>query len=506
MKLFIHKIELLKKDLKEEGFMFAFGRVVNFLIRPIKKIIGRSWLLIEFFYGTLPNLRQKVPFLRLNSGIVTFPQSKLVKEMRKFWYGNIQGDFDLEGEKISRKDIFVYGGPNPKFTCPVCQKAEWLSRVRQKNLFVPHDCSQGKECEGLCKKQGDEMWTNFHQNFDFSIGCDSNLPAPKCLFIGSENKYVLGANLYFHFQNPASNSLMHVLRRRLAYTCQVDVVSNSVGINWGNYDFVFLYLDGYVQKFPYPPIPLIVYAHDFGSKRRDTTQWMIDWLKPDVLLTPCPTQWKEYFKLSSKTKIVFYPFFNSLFFSRPNLEKKRIDLLAIGNTDSWVNEPRNILDKQISQLNNRYKIEFSHRIGIFFTIWNGPVYYLDPEIKSPVYYLNKWSEYLGSAKYVIFGRCQISNLVMKHYETLGSGTVPIFPEVPDLKLLGIKPFEHYIPLSEVEGNNEKLAYYLDNYEKYKHIAENAVNWYKNVSDKMIFCDFENLIRETTNNKYSKRLV
>ncbi|MFH1582612.1 MAG: hypothetical protein ABIA08_02545 [bacterium] len=507
MKLFVHKIELLKKDLKEAGLKFAFGRIVNFLLRPLYRLINRNQMLIEFCYSTLPNLKQKLPLFQVDSGMIKLPKSELIKEVRKFWYSNIPGDFDLNGEKISRKDIFTYGGPNPKFTCPVCQKSEWLSRVRQKNLFIPHNCSQVRECEDMCKKQGDELWTNFHQNFDFSIGCDSNLPAPRCLFIGAENKYVVGGNLYSHFQNPASNSLMHVLRRRLAYTCQVDVVSYPIEINWGNYDFVFLFLDGYARKFPRPPVPLIVYGHDFGpSNHRGAIQWMIDWLKPDILLAPCPIQWKEYFKLSPQTEIVFYPFFDSLFFARPNLNEKKLDLLAIGNIESLVNEPRAILSKQISKLSDRYKIEFSHQIGVFFTVWKGPVYYSDPKTKSSVRYLNKWSEYLGTAKYVIFGRCQISNLVMKHYETLGSGAIPIFPEVQDLRLLGVKPFEHYIPLSEVEGNNEKLVYYLDNYEKYKYIAENAVNWYKKNSDKMIFNDFEDLIKKTTKNKYSKRLI
>ena len=38
------------------------------------------------------------------------------------------------------------------------------------------------------------------------------------------------------------------------------------------------------------------------------------------------------------------------------------------------------------------------------------------------------------------------------------------------------------------------------------IAENAVTWYKKNSDKMLFEDFENLIREITDYKYPKRLI
>jgi hypothetical protein len=89
---------------------------------------------------------------------------------------------------------------------------------------------------------------------------------------------------------------------------------------------------------------------------------------------------------------------------------------------------------------------------------------------------------------------------------LGSGAIPIFPEVPDLKLLGVKPFEHYIPLSEIEDNPERLTYFLDHYNDFKYIAQNAVDWYKKVSDKMTFNDFENLIREITVFQFPQRLI
>jgi len=113
---------------------------------------------------------------------------------------------------------------------------------------------------------------------------------------------------------------------------------------------------------------------------------------------------------------------------------------------------------------------------------------------------------LGSAKYTIFGRMKYPILVWKYYETLGSGAIPIFPEVPDLKLLGVKPFEHYIPLSKIEGDSERLKYFLDNYDKYKYIAENAVRWYEQNENKLLFGDFEEVIRELTNYKYPKRLI
>jgi hypothetical protein len=502
---FSHKIYVLKRDLKEKGVGFTFKRIILFLFRPFYYLVKRNKILVEFFYGTLPKLRQKLPVFKIDSGFLKFPKSDLVERVRYFWYANIPGDFDLDGEKISRRDIFVYGGPNPKFTCPICQKSEWLSRIRQKNLFQPHNCPQAKECETLCSRQGDELWTNFHQNFDFSIGCDPNLPAPKCLCVLPEDKNNEAGGFYLRFQNPGCDQWMLVFRRRLAYACQVDVVSYPTSINWNNYDFVFVTNTGSNKKFPRPPIPVIMYGHDFWPLEDKGFQWVIDWLKPEILLTPYPTQWKEYFKLPPKTTVVFYPFFDSLFFARPNLNKKKFDLLVIGSITSSVYKERISLNEKIRKFIKKYKIEFSQILPRAAS-WRGKTQREDPVTKSPIYYLNKWSEYLGSARYVIFGRMKFSILVSKYYEVLGSGAIPIFPEVPDLKLLGVKPFEHYIPLSEIENNPERLIYFLDHYNDFKHIAQNAVDWYKKVSDKMIFEDFEELVRRVTNYRYPKRQI
>lgn len=496
-----YKFYILKEDLREKGLIFVFKRIIFYLLRPFTNLMNRSYFLVNMRYGVFPKLRQNLPFCRPSNRIIRFPQSELVQELRKFWYHNVPGNFDLDEEKISRKDIFTYGGPNPKFTCPICQKSEWLSRVRQKDLFISHSCPQADECEDLCTKQGDELWTHYHQNFNFLMGCDPQLPAPKCLYIRT-----VPDEVYSSFPTPFCDQGTLVAVRRFAYTCQIDMVQKPININWSNYDFLFMTNEGYNQKFHRPNIPIILSGHDFWPLEDKGFQWVIDWVKPDVFLTSYPTQWKENFKIPPQTKIVFYPLFPSLFFTRSNLDDKKLDLLVIGATATSIYEPRRRLSKQISQLTNHYKIEFSHRVGALGASWRGPVYYVDPITKSPVSYLNKWSEYLASAKYVIFGRMKYPILGWKYYETLGSGAIPIFPEVPDLKLLGVKPFEHYIPLSEIEGNNERLSYFLDHYEDLKYIAENAVNWYKENSDKMLFEDFENLIREITQYKYPKRLI
>lgn len=477
------------------GVIWTLKLFLSFFFRPIENLIQKNEFLLNLRYGFLPNLISS--FYEPKPRVLKITSTQLMERVREFWYSNIPGDFDLGGEKISRRDIFIYGGPNPEFTCKICQKYEWLSRIRQKNLFLPHSCPYSKKCEDLCKKQGNELWTHYHQNFDFSIGCNFNLNTPKGLF--------LIPNFSYRNLTPRCDLGFLVSLRRFAYAFQRDIIKRPVNIDWQKYDFLWVFIDLFGQKFSRPNIPVILYGHDFWPVPNRLYQWVIDWIKPDVFLTSYPSQWKQCFKFPSKTKVAFYPLFPSMFFTRSNLKEKTIDLLVIGAISSSVYKSRIELDRQISQLINKYRIEFSHRVGYLGSSWQGPAYYLDSKGES-LRYLNKWLEYLGLARYVIFGIHKHPILVWKYYETLGSGAIPIFPEVPDLKLLGVRPFEHYIPLSEVEGNNEKLRYYLDHYEDYKYVAQNAVEWYKSNSDKMLFEDFENLIREITNYKYPKRLI
>jgi len=494
MKNFSRRIYVLKINAREKGIKATFKKVIVFLFRPFEKLIKRNTFLLEFYYGFLLNFKKRLPFYCQKSKEIKFSQNELVKNVRRFWYSNNSGQFNLGEEKITRKDIFTYGGPNPKFSCSSCQKSEWLSRIRQKNLFSPHSCPQAKECEDLCGKQGNELWTHYHQNFDFALGYDSDLPTPKCLFLRPIVSLNSCCDLGFL-----------VGSRRLAYAFQRNIVERLNVVNWEKYDFLWMFIDSFGSKFPRPNIPVILYGHDFWPAPNKFYQWVIDWVKPDIFLTSYPSQWKEHFKFSSHTKIVFFPLFPSFFFTRSNLKSKKLDLLVIGAISASVYKPRLKLNRQVSQLDKKYKIEFSHHIGYLGTNWHGPACYSDSNGRQ-INYLNKWSEYLGSAKYVIFGRMEYPILAWKYYETLGSGAIPIFPEAPDLKLLGIRPFEHYIPLPEVEGNNEKLSYFLDHYEDFKYVAENAVKWYKENSDRMLFEDFENLIREITGYKYPKRLI
>jgi len=492
-----YRINLLKKTLKDKGIILAFKeKVIPYFLRFFTGPIKRRRFLVAIFYGFFPKIKRAIFFYR-GSGMIKWPRTGLMESVREFWYKNKAGDFLLDGDKITRKDIFVYGGPSAEFTCPICQKSEWLSRVRQKNLFISHSCKTSKRCKVLCERQGDELWTQFHQNFNFAVGCDSKLPAPKGIYVllGSKKKFTV----------TRLEPMERILRRRFAYSCQLDVAERSDKINWSNYDFLFIYHPGCFEKFPRPNIPVILFCHDFWPLENKGYQWAIDWLKPDIILTSCPEPWIEKFRIPEKTRVVFSPMFPS-FFERPNLKDKKIDLLAIGATVGPRYELRRKLNNQISQLVDRYRVELSSLVGNLAPNPEEPTEKESFFNGQRVRYLNKWSEYLAGAKYVIFGRMDYPILVGKYYETLGSGAIPIFPEISDLKYLEVKPFEHYIPLSEVENDNGKLTYFLDNYEKFKYIAENAVNWYKKNSDKMLFNDFENMIREVTGQRFPNHLI
>jgi len=293
----------------------------------------------------------------------------------------------------------------------------------------------------------------------------------------------------------------------MATIFQSDIMQEPpIGIDWSKYDFLLMFNEGAQPKFKRPDISVVLYGHDFWDTPAGY-QWVIDWAQPDVFLTSYPTQWKNNYKFPAHTKMAFYPLWPSLFLTRSNLNAKKLDLLVIGAIASPVYKDRLKLNNQIKSLGEKYRVEFSHKVGATSFLWNGPAKFIDPETNTIVRYLNKWSEYLGSAKYVIFGRMKHKILAWKYYETLGSGAIPIFPdEIPDIDRLGVRPFEHYIPLSDIENNNEKLQHYLDNYGKYKHIAENAVSWYKKNENKFLIDDFEETIRELTDYKYPKRLL
>jgi hypothetical protein len=419
----------------------------------------------------------------------------MIEAFRRFWYNNVSGEF----KDITREQIQVYGGPSRDFDkCHTCQMAEWRSRVQQRNLFPQyHKCPTSDLCAQICAKQGDDAWTNYHQDFSFELGVDPDLDAPKCVCLfgrGGNN-----ARLWERYWNDHCDQWMINLRRQLAQACQVDVVLLGKPMDWDRYDFAFYQNHGGDAPSEIP-IPLIMYGHDI-RENSDPHQRIIDQLEPEVLLTPCPTAWKALYDIPGKVR--FHCHGAGTFFARPNLGKKRWDLLVVGALGARGLEsmkPRRELDAQIRQL-KAFDVKFSHHAGHKRIDTDK----LDRKAK----YLNAWSEFLGSARYVIFGPkagIRREAVWIKTYECLGSGAITIMPSPQDLSYLGVEPYVHYIPLSDVWGDNKKLAHYLSHYDDYRHIAESAVAWHQENVDRMLFDGFESVVQEITSHRYPRRLV
>ena len=433
------------------------------------------------------------------------PHTPLTARFRKWWYGNVPEPFEVEGQQITRQEAHTYGGPNPQLNgCRTCQIQEWLSRVRQKNLYKPHNCKAGKRAKYLCARQGLELWANYHQNFWFALGIDGHLKAPRGLVLFPDPSKPRLWKRYFTY---CCDQWAIVLRRQFAQAAQIDVVKSLAGVQWKRYDFMFFQNCMGMPAFSKPPIPIIMYGHDLW---KGDLQTPLTRLKPETLLTPYPSAWKRKFAIPKGTKLRFYPLSASQFLTRPNLGAKKIDLLCIGTLGSSVYAPRRELHRQIKKLAKGMglRITTSHNAGYIRNDTEGPVMQQEPG-RYTIQYLNAWSEFLGSAKYVTFGPCAPPAhdwVLMKYCEVLGSGAIPIIPQVADLKFLGVKPYVHYIPISMIWGNNAALIHLLDNYEDYKYIAVNAVTWHQNNADKMMLDGFENLVREVTGNKYPRRLI
>jgi len=292
-------------------------------------------------------------------------------------------------------------------------------------------------------------------------------------------------------------------RRLLALTCQVDVVRSIDGLDWSDYDFVIFQNLADGLRFPKPPIPVVMIMYDLWIK---DYQSVVDHFRPQYMLTPYPQTVKDNFRLHG-ARVHFYPLHASAMFTRPNLGQKRLDLLTIGSTNGQLYGPRKQLDAQIAPLKKKFRIEFSHHHGALRNRHAGPVQYTRG--KETIYYLNKWSEHLGAARFVAFAGFSDKRyrpLFAKYYEALGSGAVPIVPQIPDLKLLGLKPMEHYIPLSRIWNDNKTLKYILKNHQKYRRLAQNAVQWHQENEKRLLFDQFESLVQEITEGRYPPRLL
>lgn len=429
-------------------------------------------------------------------------KSELMLAARKFWYDNEPETFHLDFD-IPRSSFQMYGGPSPEFDrCFRCQSQEWISRLTQSDRFIPHECPTSERARWLCSCQGNDRWTHAHQNFWYSLGCNPELNAPKCALVVGQQEF------QWHIEQ-GGNHISLNRRRCFAQAMQhnvftIDLVPTA---EWQYYDLLFIFNRKRQVLFDRPKgVPMAMWGHDMWH---GDAQNLLDWYRPEILLTSYPGPWKKNFKIPKGTTVMPYFVGASNFFTRSNVDrsKKDVGLLFIGATRGGVYDPRRELLAQLKQLPERAQFKKSVRPR------RRPARNYEPLSGNKNRYLNYYSQYIGSARFVIFGRCgrkrtrsAAEMLLPKYYECLGSGAIPIMPEVPDLAALGVKPHEHYIPLSDVEGNNEKLMHYLDNYDTYFHIAQKAVSWHAQNADRLLFDGFEDAIQQATGGRYPRRVL
>ena len=428
--------------------------------------------------------------------------SPILKDFRNYWYSDNGRDYSVgdPGSPFSYSRLWEIGGPNPLFNdCPICQNAEWISRLTGRSAPPQkHSCSTIILARESCSHQGAD-YLHRSQNYLFAAFTDDKIPAPKCLMAHSTK------GISHVWSNSADQGRM-IFVRQFAIACQYDII--EVGRQRSSrktecYDFIFTPCSS-ANYNPFPrsnKVPLLMYGHDLW-KGRKTRQAMINDLEPDIFWTPYPSSWKKHYTFPLKTQIIFRPIPAGTYLTRPNLDegKKRFDLLIIGAVSNTIYQPRKVLTSQIQKIaDSPFRIHFHNIAG------SSRSKYTESDKAADMPYLTAWSEFLGSSRYVIFDGIaeEPQPIFFKYYETLGSGAVPIFPNAPDLSLLGIEPWKHFIPVEEYRNNNEGLLKLLG--EDHSDIARNAVEWYWKNADIMLYDWFEDMIHDMIkNNPYQKR--
>jgi len=421
----------------------------------------------------------------------------LLLETRQHWFNNQPGTIRANGINITRADIQLHGGPSPEYNkCETCQSMEWASRVTQTNRWANHVCNLDNttqdKCRSSCRKQGHMQWSHCHSNYWFALGCDPTLKAPRMAVFFHERSY---NGFYEH-----GGSHVTINKRRcFAQAAQIDLhlTENFASVDWSKYDIALVHNRREMPKMEKPPVPVIMMCWD---PWKGNPQAAINYLRPEYILSPSMKLWTRLMNMPG-TKPRLYAAGQGNYFARPNMDKKCVDLVVLGALSSQHYRIRKEFNQQLESLSERYLRLHLHEPGHGHAKPDKPLSELNG-------FLNVYVNQIGRGKYAVFGPCcgEASNiLAMKTYEVLGSGAIPILPEVEDMKQLGIEPFIHYIPFSEVFNNNARLSFFIDNYKDFKHIAVSAVKWHKENADRLLFDGFENVIREATKNRFAKRV-
>lgn len=335
-------------------------------------------------------------------------------------------------------------------------------------------------------------WSQCHHNYWFALGCDPTLKAPKMAIFFHQRGYA-------EYFNHGGFHVTINKKRCFAQAAQHDIylTENFDSVDWTKYDVALIHNRREMDVMKKPPIPVVMFGWDCW---KGNPQAAINYVRPEYLISPSPQLWQNMMKMPG-TKVRLYAASEGNYFTRPNTSPKSVDLVVLGALSSRFYKPRKELNAQLESLPKRYLRLHLHEP-------NHGMAKPDKPLSERNGFLNVYINQIGRGRYSVFGPCcgdAEPVMAMKTYECLGSGSVPILPEVSDFKYLGIEPFIHYIPFSEIQNDNKRLMFFLDHYGDYKHIAESAVKWHQENADRLLFDGFENVILEATRGNFEKRV-
>ena len=433
-------------------------------------------------------------------GIERRRNSHLMLKARQHWYNNEGGPFVVDGVNVTRRQMDVHGGPDPThYRCETCQALEWTSRTTQTNRWHRHSCKNTgrlrEEVIASCKRQGSEWWTHMHSCYWYGVAHDPTLNAPKmAVFYTTERGYR-------EFWTRAGFHVNINKQRCFARACQVEpfLLSDMPRIDWKQYDLCLIHNRREVELYPRPTVPIILFCWD---PWKGNPQAALNHYQPEHVISPSPQLWLDKMTMPKHTKVWLYAAGEGNYFTHPNLEptRKCVDLVVLGALSSQHYAPRKAFQRQLESLPGRFLTLHLHEPNHGMTLPEAPL----SEYNG---FLNVYVDQIGRGRYATFGPCggeAATIMAMKTYEVLGSGAIPILPEVPDLARLGIEPGVHYIPFSEIRANNKRLAYLLGHYSDHRHIAQAAVKWHQEHADRLLFDGFENVVQAATGGKFPRR--
>ncbi len=383
--------------------------------------------------------------------------------------------------RIDRTDMIRVGGPREFTACYDCCSAEWLTRIRGANSFLPHKCgdpAHDAEARARCLNTNQPEWTHLKRHYNFTLGLTPDLPGYKILFVVPEPERLI--------RHGAVSGFM-IWRKRLSMyqtvMCTPDQLKDQ---DLNRYDAVLMTVHGNTPILTGVKPKVILYAHDHHHAATVARVPKLLAAKPAAIFTPYPSIWLSAYPIPKQTRVCFAPYLTDPMWSimRTNFSERPLDVLVIG-TYGHVYPERIAIVKTM----DGKKFPFS------FRLWGAPEPEDQPECKSAYSYvapvMTRWSTFLSEARICVFGMDAWGYLVSKYAEILAATSLMVAPAIPDCDNLGLVAGRHYVPLARPVETAlvPQLTELAKNFRKYKQIALNGLEWFKTYAEKVLYENF-----------------